>query len=133
MSKSQYPHAGRDPTPLLPPMRYRNFAYCHWVQAVDYDGRGQGLEVYQWQASAKKWCRPNEYDTGRDLDLVGYRWVALCPAPPFKEEVQDVQKIIQRVRLSFAEDTTDTPGLLTLEEFDKIALIITENIVPRSM
>ncbi|WJJ54953.1 hypothetical protein [Xanthomonas phage RTH11] len=132
MAKSQYLHAGHNPNPLLPPMKYRQMGYSHWVERIDYDGRSCGLEVYQWQAHAGKWCRPNEYASGRDLDLVNYRWVALCPNPPFKEEVEEVQQIIQRLRLSFAEDTPDTPGLLTREEFDKISLMFAENIVPRS-
>lgn len=132
MSFANDDHSGRDPTPLKPPKRYLKYGYHHWVERIDYDGRSQGLEVYQWQSGVQKWCRPNEYASGRDVDLVYYRWVALCPTPPFKEEVEDVQKIIERVRLSFAEDTSDTPGLLTRAEFSKISMMFAENIVPRS-
>lgn len=127
-----YEHEGRNPTPLVPPKGYKGMSFHHWVERIDYDGRSCGLEVYQWQPGVQKWCYPNQYACGLDKDLVNYRWVALCPIPPFKQEVQEVQEIIQRLRNSFAEDSADTPGLLTSEEFAKISLMFAENIAPRS-
>ncbi len=125
-------HSGRDPNPLQPPQRYKGMAFHHWVERIDYDGRACGLEVYQWQPGVQKWCYPNQYACGQDKELVHYRWVALCPIPPFKEEVADVQKIIERLRQSFAEGSTDAPGVLTREEFAMISMMFAENIAPRS-
>ena len=67
---------------MIPPSKYLKHAGCHWVERLNGDGFGMGLEVYQWQPSSKKWCRPNEYDTyGMEVDLSGYKWIAECPYP----------------------------------------------------
>lgn len=131
MSFAQDDHSGRDPKPMRPPKRYLKFGYCHWVQRIDYDGRPQGLEVYQWQASAQKWCRPNEYSSGRDIDLIHYEWVALCPTPPFKHEVQDVQAILAKLRVSV--ESGDSHHRISRADFEKVALMFAENIVPRGV
>lgn len=75
-----------------PPGHHIQYAGCHWVRRMDYDGHPGGLEVYQWQPGAQKWCRVNEYAQDRDLELLGYVYVALCPMPPFEEEVEEARK-----------------------------------------
>lgn len=83
--------------PLLPPKSQMGYANHHWVRRIDFDGRPCGLEVYQWQPSAQKWCLPNEYACNRDKDLAGYSYVALCPTPPFAEEVEIVRQIVGKI------------------------------------
>ena len=83
--------------PLLPPASEQPYARHHWVERVDYDGHGCGLEVYQWQPHARKWCLPNRYAQGdiSDVELKGYRYVAICPTPPFAEEVEEARKLLK--------------------------------------
>ena len=83
--------------PLLPPLKEQGYARHHWVERIDYDGRGCGLEVYQWQPHARMWCLPNRYAQGdfSNTDLKGYRYVAICPTPPFEEEVEVVHKLLK--------------------------------------
>lgn len=94
-------HAGRDDTPLQPPRRHLHRAGWHFVERIDYDGRTCGLEVYQWQPQAQKWCRPNEYASNRDIDLVNYRWVAECHLPLFPDEIEPVQAVLEDMRQRF--------------------------------
>lgn len=92
---------GRVVTPpkgLVPPGKERFYAKHHWVTRVDVDGRTCGLEVYQWQPGTQRWCRPNEYASERDLELEGYRYIAVCPTPPFEQELAVFDEILNELR-----------------------------------
>ena len=84
--------------PLLPPSHELRYAGIHWVERMDYDGRGTGLEVWQWQPETQKWCRPNDYARGNDHELKGYRYVAVCPMPMFPDELKSVEKIVKLIK-----------------------------------
>lgn len=88
-----------------PPGRHSAYAGCHWLQRIDYDGRPCGLEVYQWQPNAKRWCRPNEYAQDRNVSLQGYEYVAACPTPAFPDELKAVERAMEFLKgTSFAEE-----------------------------
>lgn len=108
---------------MVPPKSHIHRGGVHWVERIDYDGRSQGLEVYQWQPSAQKWCRINEYDTGGDLELVNYRWVAVCPMPVFKEEYLEVKATLEKIR-----DGKE----VTAGEMGQFVHIFHEQVFPRS-
>lgn len=91
-------------TPPAPPGYHFARAGFHFLQRIDYDGRSCGLEVYQWQPGAKLWCRPNEYSSGRDLDLIGYEYVAVCPTPPFVDELESVKRVLSHLKHNVPED-----------------------------
>lgn len=113
----QYPHEGRDPIPLQPPKRHCKNAGIHWVEQVDYDGRGCGLEVWQWQPGIQKWCRPNDYARNNDRDLIHYRWIAVCPTPAFKEEVEEVRAILRSHMRQYRAGSENDHVTLTGKEF----------------
>lgn len=108
--------------PLLPPLREQARANHHWVERIDYDGRACGLEVYQWQPHARKWCLPNCFAQGgsSDKDLKGYRYVAICPTPPYPEEVTVVQKLLKQFGKNLKPDMK--------EDFETFKRVIGEQI-----
>ncbi len=85
-------------TPLVPPKRFLRFAYNHWVQRLDYDGHACGLEVYQWQPNAQKWCLPNQYACGSDKDLCGYVWMGICPTPAHTQETDEILALLKTIK-----------------------------------
>lgn len=98
MSDKQPVHYGQSPTEMPRPAGFHvGHAGFHFLERIDYDGRPCGTEVYQWQPSAELWCRPNEYAQGRNLDLIGYRYVAACPLPPFADEVQAAGRALKKL------------------------------------
>ncbi len=82
---------------LIPPGREVGFANCHWVHP---SGNGSGLEVWQWQPSAKKWCRPNQFACDMNHDLIGYKYVAICPLPVTEEELVEFRATHDQIRES---------------------------------
>lgn len=120
--EEKYEHAGRDPRPLVPPGRHVGMAGCHWVAHVDCDGRSLGsLEVYQWQPFAKKWCRPNEHASDRNLDLVNYRWVAPCPLPVTAPEFNEVKATLTKIK---------NGEKVSPEQMEQLMLIFHEQVFP---
>lgn len=114
---------GRAPSTMpVPPSYHIGMAGVHWMERIDYDGRPCGLEVYQWQPSEKLWCRPNEYSSGRDLELIGYRYVAPCPTPMFDEEAKEVKKIFDDLQQRFTSgnQVPVTRATLGLEQYEKL-------------
>ena len=111
--------------PLLPPRKHINKAECHWVQQIDFDGRSMGYDIWRWQPVARKWCRPNEYSTGVGDELKGYRWVAVCPQPMFREETEDIKKMFERV----GKQTTGDCVTISKSDFEMLRLFFYENIV----
>lgn len=115
--------------PLVPPGRYSRLSGCHWVQWVNSDGQSQGLEVYQWQPQAQKWCRVNQAGSGPEAhrDLVGYQWIAVCPFPPFPNEVLATKSVLARL------DQLVNRGVQTVSlskvEYEDLSRLIREQIL----
>lgn len=66
----------------VPPNMHIMDAGHHWVEDIDFDGHSHGLRVLQWQPHAKRWCASGDVATGRNVDTVGWRYLAPCPQPP---------------------------------------------------
>lgn len=115
-------HGYAPSTEPVPPSYHVGMAGHHWVERIDYDGRSCGLEVYQWQPSVKKWCRPNEYAQDRDVDLTGYRYVAVCPTPMFEEEAEEVKKIFDDLQLRFTSGNSVpvTKAQIGVDQYEKL-------------
>lgn len=89
------------PKVLVPPGREIGYANCHWVKASGQYGHNE-MEIWQWQPGVKKWCRPNEHASGRDHDLIDYTYVARCPLPPFREELDEFMVVVEKLRSGIA-------------------------------
>lgn len=114
---------------LLPPKRFLNHAYCHWVQKRDFDGRTMGLgnaEVWQWQPAAKAWCRPGFVATGEEKKLEGYVYIAYCPHPMFKVEADELKELLKE--LTNRVRGYRQCGLLTADELRRIKTAIAESM-----
>lgn len=117
-----------DPQPLVPPTAYHESrSQCHWVTRIDFDGRETGLEVWQWQPQARKWCRPNQYACGMDDLLVGYKWVAVCPTPPFADEVEAVKAIIAECDAEINDD--DESFLISKKDYRTLRRMLYEQVL----
>lgn len=118
---------GRGSAPLVPPKHHFYRAGHHWVQKIDYDGRGLGLEVYQWQPASQKWCRPNEYACGLDRELVDYVWVAPCHMPLFPDEVEGVKAVLEdlTLRMTSGNEIPVTRATITAEQLATIRNFVT--------
>lgn len=114
---------GYAPTEMpVPPSYHVGRAGCHWMERIDYDGRPCGLEVYQWQPGAKKWCLPNQYAQDRDLELIGYRYVAPCPTPMFEQEAEEVKEIFDDLELRFVSGNSVpvTKASIDQKQYEKL-------------
>jgi len=118
--------SGLPKEPPVPPGRHIGFAGFHFLQRVDYDGRTQGLEVYQWQPTAKKWCRCNEYASDRDLDLADYVYEAPCPIPITLGEVKGQADLIDSQFVAASAFLSET----FVEEWKTLYGLLKENILP---
>lgn len=111
---------------LLPPAAYLGHAHVHWVEGSLF---GSGLELWQWQPAAQIWCRPNEYSSGRDNALAGYRWAGLCPPPPLSDEYESAAALLRR---KVDETVTDTGAqrsvTLTVEEIRELSSIFFDSM-----
>lgn len=85
----------------VPPGYLSQYAGYHWLRRIDFDGRPDGLYVFQWQPQAQLWCRPNEYACGLDLDLIGYEYLSPCPLPLDVEEKDELRKVMDDLELRF--------------------------------
>jgi hypothetical protein len=108
----------------VPPGFHTGHAGFHYLQRIDYDGRPCGLEIYQWQPTAKLWCRPNEYARGRDLELIGYRYVATCPTPPFAEELESAERMLKYLKGKISAKNTPQTRL----DFDVFQRLVREHL-----
>lgn len=111
---------------LLPPPAYLGYAYVHWVEGSLF---GSGLELWQWQPAAQIWCRPNEYSSGRDHSLAGYKWAGLCPPPPLSDEYESAADLLRR-KVDEAVVDIDTPRAVTLtaEEIRELSTIFFDSM-----
>lgn len=109
--------------PLIPPKKYLQFAFHHWVEQIDSDGRGMGLVVMQWQPGAKSWCLPNQYASGVALPLNGYVWRGLCPTPPLRDELIEFNQALDKIKESKILD-----GVLNGVEKETFLRLIHEHI-----
>ena len=112
---------------LLPPKHYRRFAYHHWIEGVDTDGRSTGAVVYQWQPQAGKWCKPNQYACGLDIELTTdkHHYVDLCPMPAFKVDQDKFRTILDKLRDS------DAYRSLPEDERDHFSLLVFEHVLTK--
>ncbi len=66
----------------VPRGNHVRYAGAHWLELCDSDGHRHGLEVFQWQPQAQRWCRPNQYATIHgDVDLSRYVYVGPVSLP----------------------------------------------------
>jgi hypothetical protein len=121
LKKAQHPMA-REKKPPVPPGIHLQRAGFHFLHQLDYDGRAGGLEVYQWQPNAKRWCRCNEYASDRDLTLDDYEYVAPCPLPITLDEL--------KTKLKAMDEHHDTKGFIPTNDWNQLVQLIRENILP---
>lgn len=113
--------------PLVPPIKHLHKAECHWVEQIDLDGRTMGLDVWRWQPGIRQWCRPNAYGTGEGVDLKGYRWVSVCPAPLFEQENQDIKNLFHKYNNLRKDDCVP----ISVSDYEMLRSYFYEQIIER--
>lgn len=84
------------PVELMPPGREVGMANAHWVRRKG--ALTEDMEIWQWQPGVKQWCRPSEIATGRNHVLNDYEYVARCPTPPFRAELEMFSNTLKQLR-----------------------------------
>jgi hypothetical protein len=98
----------------------------HFLQRVDFDGRTCGLEVYQWQPNAKKWCRCNEYASDRDLVLEDYVYDSPCPLPISLRDLKEKGDYLDGLFTAAGAFLSES----FIEEWKAYQTLVKENILP---
>lgn len=93
---------------ILPPPHHFQHAGLHWIAEIDPDGRPEAAELYQWQPSAKAWCKPDDIATGRDVTLDNHVYVSPAPGPLPKYFLEQMAEAIERIDQVYTPLTSDT-------------------------
>ena len=106
---------------VIPPANHSEQAGLHWLRVRDFDGHDFGLICLQWQPGARRWCQSQQHDTGRDVDVEYYEYVAPCPRPATPEDLQTLREFIA----DMDEQEQAGPTLtLSVETWDKLRKIL---------
>lgn len=82
---------------VIPPANHSQLAGHHWLLIKDYDGHEFGLICLQWQPGARRWCHSHEYDTGRDVEVKYYEYVAPCQQPLRQHEQKELLQMVREL------------------------------------